>query len=249
MRKKELEIYLIDYLLKEINQSIDYSDVDHFNLLRGLLNKRAPLKVSDDFIKNQNEYLALLLEEKGIINYKDYPEIKKSIYLIQGDITTINSDCIVNAANSAMIGCFYPNHGCIDNAIHTFSGVQLRIECNELMNNSYEGTGLARITNAYNLPCKKIIHTVGPIVHGQLNDKHINELRNCYKNVLKEAVNNNMNSISICCISTGEFCFPNEKAAEIAIEEVNKFLERNTIDVIFNVFKDCDYEIYKNKLS
>ncbi len=249
MEKEKLEIYLIDYLLKEINQVIDYSDVDRFRLLRALLNKRSPKKVSDEFIEKQNRYLNLLLKEKGITNYKDYNEIKNNIYLIQTDITTINTDCIVNAANSALLGCFYPNHGCIDNAIHTFSGVQLRLECNELMNGSTEVTGSSKITNAYNLACKKVIHTVGPIVHTSLNENHINDLRNCYRSVLQIAVDNNMKSISICCISTGEFCFPNDIAAKIAVEEVNKFLESNTIDVVFNVFKDMDYEIYKRILS
>lgn len=249
MNKEQLEIYLIDYLLMELNEKVDYSNINKFKLLRGLLNKRAPKEVSDEFIVKQDQYLKMMLNEKGIVDYKSYKEIKNNIYLIQTDITTINSDCIVNAANSALLGCFYPNHGCIDNAIHTFSGVQLRLECSSIMNNKHEPTGLAKITDAYNLPCKKIIHTVGPIVHSELNENHINELRNCYKNILKLAVENDMKSISICCISTGEFCFPNDKAAIIAVEEVNKFLESNTIDVIFNVFKDIDYEIYKRILS
>lgn len=249
MRKSELENFLIDYLLTEINQNVDYSNTDKFKLFRGLVNRRSPIIPSIEFLERQDEYLQLLLKEKGVINYKSYNQIKRNIYLIQTDITRINTDCIVNAANSALLGCFYPNHGCIDNAIHTFSGVQLRIECNDLMKGSVEGTGLSRMTDAYNLPCKKVIHTVGPIVINNLTNELINDLRNCYRNVLKLAVDNGMKSISICCISTGEFCFPNEKAAEIAIEESMKFLESNTIDIIFNVFKDDDYEIYKNKLN
>lgn len=249
MRKLELEEFLINYLLKEINQNIDYSNVDKFKLFRGLVNRRSPSVPSVEFLDKQDEYLKLILQEKGVIDYKSYKQIKNNIYLIQADITRINTDCIVNAANSALLGCFYPNHGCIDNAIHTFSGVQLRIECNDIMNGSVEGTGLARMTDAYNLPCKKVIHTVGPIVSNYLTNELVNDLRNCYRNVLELAVSKGMKSISICCISTGEFCFPNEKAAEIAIEESMKFLESNTIDIIFNVFKDEDYEIYKNKLN
>lgn len=249
MDKNELEIYLIEYLLKELNQTCDYTKVDKFKLLRGLLNRRGPHNVDDEFIINQDKYLNILLEERKIINYKDYSPIDNNIYLIKGDITLLNTDCIVNAANCALLGCFIPNHGCIDNSIHTFSGVQLRLECNELMKGSYEGTGYAKITDSYNLPCKKVIHTVGPIVQTKLTPELINDLRNCYKNILKCAVDNNMKSISICCISTGEFCFPNDKAAMIAIEEVKIFLESNTIDVVFNVFKEIDYEIYKNKLS
>ncbi|MFI3252195.1 MAG: protein-ADP-ribose hydrolase [bacterium] len=249
--KEELEVYLIEYLLDELNQSVDLSGIDKFRLFRGLVNKRSPKEVSKEFIIKQDEYLQLLLKERGIIDYSSHTKMKDNVYLIQGDITSINTDCIVNAANSALLGCFYPNHGCIDNAIHTFSGVQLRLECNELMQQQgfNEKTGYAKITNAYNLPCKKVIHTVGPIVYSNLTEDLKNDLRNCYKNVLKLAVENGMKSISICCISTGEFCFPNEEAAKIAVEEVEYFLESNTIDVVFNVFKDVDYEIYRRILK
>lgn len=247
MNKLELEDYLIKYLLDELNIDVNFSSVDKTQFLRGLLNKRDAKEASNEFIEKQDAYLKLLLEEKGIIDYKSFTKIN-NIYLIQSDITRINTDCIVNAANSAMLGCFYPNHHCIDNAIHTFSGVQLRLECNKLMNGKHQDTSIPLMTDSYNLPCNKIIHVVGPIVYSTLTDLHISQLRDCYRNILKLAKENNMESIAICCISTGEFSFPNDIAANIAISEVNKFLESNTMDIIFNVFKDVDYELYEKIL-
>ncbi len=250
MNKKEMEKYLIDYLLKEQNINIDYEQVDSFYLLRALFNKREASNISDEFSSVLDKYLSLLLHEKGISTYKDY-YIKDNIFLFQGDITTINTYCIVNAANKYLMGCFIPNHGCIDNAIHTFSGVQLRCDCNEIMakQKHLEKNGNAKITEAYNLASKKVIHTVGPIVYNNVTKENINDLRNCYRSVLKLAVESNMQSIALCCISTGEFCFPNDLACLIAIEEVENFLKDNTIDVVFNVFKDIDYELYRKNIK
>ncbi len=175
--------------------------------------------------------------------YKKF-HVKDNIYLVQGDITLINADVIVNAANKYLLGCFIPNHKCIDNAIHTFAGVQLRNLCNNIMRGDTEGTGLARITESFNLPCKKIIHTVGPIV-SKLNQQDKEDLRSCYKNCIELAIENKMKSIALCCISTGEFCFPNYDAAIIALDVIKNY---KNIDIVINVFKDVDYEIYKKLL-
>ena len=222
-------------------------------LLRGLLNVRPPMPVSEDFIAVQDEYLKTELERKGITDYKTLSSVSDGIYLWQGDITTLKCDAIVNAANSKMLGCFCPNHKCIDNAIHTFSGVQLRLACDELMKEQGfdEPTGKAKITPAFNLPCKNIIHTVGPIVGIRLTKKDCELLRSCYRSCLEIAEENKLHSIAFCCISTGEFHFPNRAAAEIAIDTVREYKQNNqsNIEVIFNVFKDEDYEIYRELLE
>lgn len=250
MKKHEMENFLINYLLQEINASFDFNDVDKFKLFRGLVNKREPKNISKEFIEVQDKYLTLLLKEKGITDYKKYV-VEENIFLVKADITTINTDCIVNAANNYLLGCFIPNHGCIDNAIHTYSGVQLRLDCNEIMakQKHLEETGVAKITNSYNLPCKKVIHTVGPIVHDKLTDDLRNDLKRSYENVLKIAVENKMKSIALCCISTGEFRFPKYDAAVIAIETSKEFLKNNNIDIVFNVFGEEDYEIYRRLLK
>lgn len=172
--------------------------------------------------------------------------------VVAGDITTIRCDAIVNAANSQMLGCFCPNHGCIDNAIHTYAGIQLRQECDRLMRaqGHEEATGAAKITPAFNLPCKYVIHTVGPVVIGKLTRNDNEMLESCYRSCLRIADENNLKSIAFCCISTGEFHFPNDKAAKLAISTVKNYKEEadSKIEVIFNVFKDEDYEIYRKFL-
>ncbi len=255
---------LIDYLLEEYPKNkrpeIPVDNTERFKLFRSLVNVRTPKPVSEEFLKVQDELLRDITTEKGIVDYKDLTPVKPHIYLWQGDITTLKCGAIVNAANSQMLGCFCPCHGCIDNAIHTFSGVQLRLECAEIMRalsasrktlQGYEEpVGKAKITAAYNLPCDKIIHTVGPYVGGKLTDEHCEQLSSCYKECLKTAVQNGISSIAFCCISTGEFHFPNEKAAEIAVKTVSDFLKINPeIEVIFNVFKDNDYAVYKRLLG
>ena len=173
--------------------------------------------------------------------------------IVQGDITTLEVDAIVNAANSALLGCFVPLHACIDNAIHSAAGLQLRDACNKIMQQQghSEPTGKAKLTPAYNLPSKFVIHTVGPIIShsGNPTDKEENLLADCYENCLKISVENNLQSIAFCCISTGEFHFPNCRAAEIAVEVVRKFLAENNLVVVFNVFKDLDLKIYRELLE
>ncbi len=257
MTQAERRIYLIKYLLNEQKQyshmEIPSEANEQKRLLRGLLNIRPPMPVSEDFIAVQDEYLREELERRGITDYKTLSPAADGIYLWQGDITTLKCDAIVNAANSKMLGCFCPNHRCIDNCIHTFSGVQLRLACDELMKNQGfdEPTGRAKITPAFNLPCKNVIHTVGPIVSGRLTEKDCELLRSCYRSCLEIAEENKLKSIAFCCISTGEFHFPNRAAAEIAVDTVKQYKQKNQsgIEVIFNVFKDEDHEIYRELLE
>lgn len=256
MQKERIE-YLIKYLLEEREEykkiEIPNSIDDKKTLLRSLMNVRPPISAGKEFIKIQDEYLAEELIKKGIVDVKDLEEIQPSICLWQGDITTLKADAIVNAANSKMLGCFVPCHGCIDNAIHSAAGIQLRLECAKLMEKQGmdEPTGEAKITEAYNLPCRYVIHTVGPIVYDRLKDKHRSQLESCYRSCLELAESKGLKNIVFCCISTGEFKFPNDEAAEIAVRTVKEFLKSNVNieKVIFNVFKDKDLEIYRKLLG
>ena len=224
-------------------------------LLRALMNIRPPQKLKSSFIEVQDELLKAEAKEKGIVKLETIPEIAKNIRLWQGDITRLKVDAIVNAANSALLGCFIPCHGCIDNAIHSAAGLQLRDACAKIMEKQQyeEPTGQAKITPAFNLPCKYVIHTVGPIIDldRQPTLEEENQLASCYMSCLKIAEENNLQSIAFCCISTGEFHFPNQLAAEIAIDTVNEFLFYNTkkISIVFNTFKEKDTEIYKKLLT
>lgn len=257
MTQPERRLFLIQELLKEQPQyskiEIPSGEQEQKYLLRSLFNIRMPLPVNDEFLDVQNAYLQEEIRRKGITKLTELQPIRKGLYLWQGDITTLECGAIVNAANSQMLGCFCPNHGCIDNAIHTFSGIQLRLACSDLMKRQghEEETGTAKITPAYNLPCQCVIHTVGPIVHGRLTKKDEEMLVSCYRSCLELAEQNELKSIAFCCISTGEFHFPNDKAAEIAIQTVKDFKaqEHSAIGVIFNVFKDIDCKIYRKLLG
>ena len=257
MTQSERRLYLITELKKENPQyaelPVPSDTAEQKLLLRALFNVRMPKAASDEFLKIQDEYLREETRLKSVTDISALSLIQPDIYLWQGDITTLRCDAIVNAANNQMLGCFCPNHGCIDNAIHTFAGVQLRLACAELMKaqGHEETTGQAKITPAYNLPCRFVINTVGPIVYGGLTDKDCELLRSCYRYCLNIADENNLKSIAFCCISTGEFHFPNEKAAEIAIDTVKKYKAetQSEIKVIFNVFKDTDYKIYRELLG
>ena len=246
---------LIDYLLSERNDlgsiAIPEAEQDKFRLYRSLVNIRPAWAADESFLKAEDEYLAELTESKGIINIADLSPIEDGIYLWQGDITTLKCGAIVNAANSGMTGCWQPCHSCIDNCIHTFAGVRLRYECDRIMQKQghEEPTGKAKITKAYNLPCDYVIHTVGPIVQGQLTDEHRRLLESSYQSCLELAVQNGIESIAFCCISTGVFGFPQREAAEIAARTVRDFRKTHAIKVIFNVFKEDDYEIYKELLG
>lgn len=256
MTQNERLNWLIKYLLSEnpryskVEIPIDINE--RFNLYRSLVNVRMPEPVSDEYLSVEDEYLSEEISKKGITHLSELAEVDDDIYLWQGDITTIDIDAIVNAANSQLLGCFCPCHACIDNCIHTFSGVRLRLKCDEIMQlqEVKEPTGKAKITSAYNLPSKYVIHTVGPIINGILTKSDEELLASCYTECLKTAEKNNLKSIAFCCISTGEFHFPNDRAAEIAIEAVKSYKERTNskIKVIFNVFKDKDYKIYRQLL-
>ena len=211
------------------------------------------MPVNDKFLKTQDDLLRSLIAEKGINNINNLQPLKDNIYLWRGDIVTLKVDAIVNAANSGMLGCFVPCHTCIDNAIHTYAGVQLRLECAEIMEKQGhpEPTGNAKITGAYNLPCKHILHTVGPIISNTVNDEDRQLLTNCYLSCLMLAEKSGIKSIAFCCISTGEFHFPNEEAAKIALQTVSDFFRTVNRDmkIVFNVFKEKDEEIYKRLLG
>ena len=220
------------------------------DLFRALRNVRWPKPISEEFLRLQDEELQEQLNEKGIVELPDVP-----MQIWQGDITRLKVDAIVNAANSQMLGCFHPLHKCIDNAIHSAAGVQLREECHKLMlqQGHEEPTGQAKITKAYNLPCKYVIHTVGPIIpNGIPTDFQKEQLASCYRNIMACADENGLESVAFCCISTGEFRFPNELAAEIAVKTVSDYLSThpNTSlkHIVFNVFKDVDKEIYQQLL-
>ena len=257
MTQSERRLFLINKLLREQPQYRDVpvpkSETEQKRLLRSLMNIRRPKPIGEDFLAVQDEYLQAEIMEKGITDLSDLTPISGHIYLWQGDITTLRCDAIVNAANSEMLGCFCPCHGCIDNAIHTFSGIQLRLECAEIMQKQgcSEPVGKAKLTKAYNLPCKYVLHTVGPYIGGEVARDDEEQLASCYRSCLALAEENGIESVAFCCISTGEFHFPNRKAAEIAVRTVKAFKEdtHSRIKVIFNVFKDTDYEIYRELLG
>ncbi|HIZ77026.1 MAG TPA: protein-ADP-ribose hydrolase [Firmicutes bacterium] len=257
MTQKERRLFLIQSLLLEQQHDRDIEipkeDEAQKNLLRSLFNIRMPNPVSKEFLAIQDAYLQEEIRRKGITEFADLQPIQNNIYLWQGDITTLRCDAIVNAANSQMLGCFVPCHSCIDNCIHTYAGVQLRSVCAERMRKQghEEKIGTAKLTPAYNLPCQYVLHTVGPVIYGRVTNKDKELLASCYRSCLELAEQNGITSIAFCCISTGEFHFPNNKAAEIAVQTVKHFKEQTSskIEVIFNVFKDTDYKIYRDLLA
>ena len=258
----------LEYLLNEFKADSDnYKNLDTSGdgeakrrILRSLMNIRLPRPMPDKVLRIQDEYLRLRAKEKGIVHVSDIPEVKAGISIWQGDITRLEADAIVNAANSHMLGCFVPMHTCIDNAIHSFAGIELREECNRKMEElmkihgrQYEQpTAVPMLTDAYNLPAKKVIHIVGPIVDFRLDDKLEKNLADCYRNTLDMCLENNLKTVVFCCISTGVFRFPNKRAAQIAVSTVNRWKSQHSgaMDrIIFNVFKDEDLRIYKEVIS
>ena len=268
MTREQKVSTLIQYLKQEnqgyasIPDPID--EGEQRRLLRSLMNVRYPGHASAEYEKLQDELLQEEAEEKGIVTCNDIPviereypcsEIKNSdrISLWRGDITRLDVDAIVNAANSQLLGCFVPCHGCIDNAIHSAAGIQLRNECAEIMaeQGHEEPIGKAKITSAYNLPSKYIIHTVGPMIFNKVMKKDCDALENCYRSCLSLADEYDVNSIAFCCISTGEFKFPNNIAAELAVRSVKRYKQEtgSRIKVIFNVFRENDNQIYRKLLE
>lgn len=255
MNHREKRLYLIKALIDENPEyeeiQIPENPAQQQLLLRALMNVRPAKKISGDFQRIQDAYLKEDALAKGVVVDDEFPV---GISIWQGDITRLGTDVIVNAANSGMTGCYVPNHACIDNAIHTFAGIELRNQCAEIMEKQGhpEGTGLAKITPAYNLPSHYVIHTVGPIVEGmQPTDLEMQQVRSSYRNALELAADKQLTSIAFPCISTGLFHFPNFLAGQIAVDEVKKFLQEKTSikKVIFNVFKDQDKAIYQKLLG
>ncbi|MBP2079154.1 protein-ADP-ribose hydrolase [Oceanobacillus polygoni] len=253
--------YLIDYLwsenpnaLEQMVQSKAGSVEEKIALFRGLCNIRQPEPISEQFVKVQDAFLTQWNNERHLTSLHDLEAVQQQLYLWQGDITSLAVDAIVNAANSEFLGCMQANHHCIDNIIHTRAGVKLRLDCDELIKaqGRKEPVGKAKITKAYNLPSEYIIHTVGPFID-QRGTSPLREqlLASSYKSCLALADQYQLDSLAFCCISTGEFNFPNQRAAEIAIQTVKEYM-RNTdskLQVIFNVFKDEDLQIYQSLLA
>ena len=264
MSKKITQEQRLDYLVEEFKaDSGEYKDLKipadqegKRRILRSLMNIRMPKRLPDEVLEVQDEYLSGRAEEKGIVQLSDIPVMRDGLSIWQGDITRLAVDAIVNAANSQMLGCFVPMHTCIDNCIHTFAGVQLRAECNRQMNQlrirygkDYEQpTAAPMLTDAYNLPAKKVIHIVGPIVQHNLTQELEKDLADCYRNTLDMCMENGLKNVAFCCISTGVFHFPNKRAAEIAVRTVTTWLSEHDGQmerVIFNVFKDEDRKYYE----
>ncbi|MCR5826042.1 MAG: protein-ADP-ribose hydrolase [Oscillospiraceae bacterium] len=256
MNQAEKRLFLIQSLMDELPHdrglAIPADEAEQKRLLRSLMNVRAPGKIGAEFLAVQDAYLQAATADKGVTDLASLTPVQPDIYLWRGDITTLRCGAIVNAANSGMTGCYRPCHNCIDNCIHTYAGVQLRLACAELMRaqGSAEPTGQAKITSAYNLPCDYVLHTVGPIVEGRLTRRHEKQLASCYRSCLTLAEENRVESIAFCCISTGVFMFPNKRAAELAVRTVKEYKQQthSKIKVIFNVFQEIDYKIYSNLL-
>ena len=268
MHEKMTQNERLDYLVKEFKaDSAEYKALrtpqdteGKRRILRSLMNVRMPRKMEEAVLAVQDAYLKERIRENGIVEPAGIPVIRDRISVWQGDITRLAADAIVNAANSRMLGCFVPMHTCIDNCIHTFAGVQLRAECDRKMNalrirygKDYEQpTAVPLLTEAYNLPAKKVIHIVGPIIEGALTEELEEQLAACYRNTLNTCMENGLRTVAFCCISTGVFHFPNRRAAQIAVKTVTDWLSEHDGEmerVIFNVFKDEDREYYEELLQ
>lgn len=240
---------------KKQAQLFSYEETAQRRLLRSLMNVRPPMPLNPELVATQDELLSAEREKKGVVDGDTLPVTAAytRIAIWQGDITQLKVDAIVDADNSTLLGCFCPCHGCIDNAIHSAAGLQLRDECNSIMQaqGCPEPNGKAKMTGGYNLPARYVLHTVGPIVQGRVTQQDRAELASCYRSCLKLAAERGLSSVAFCCISTGEFHFPNQEAAEIAVKTVIEFLQHDTTiqKVIFNVFKDIDAQIYRNLLG
>ena len=261
MTKLEKLLYINEMLLNDMPEYKEQAEefpenyVEQRRLLRSLMNVRHPMPLHQEFLQIQDEFLREEVEEKGVVSPANLmpTQANNNVYLWKGDITTLQVDAIVNAANAALLGCFIPCHRCIDNAIHSVAGLQLRQECNAIMNKQghEEETGKAKLTQGYNLPSRYVIHTVGPIIYNELTKEACELLASCYRECLEIALEHKLQTIAFCCISTGEFRFPNQQAAEIAVKTVTDFMNKteSEIEVIFNVFKQEDYQIYRELLG
>ena len=229
-------------------------------LLRALMNIRPPRALDADLLSVQDTYLTTEIDRRGIVDAASIPSLEPSdpvrarMHLWRGDITRLAADAIMNAANSQMLGCFVPGHHCIDNAIHTYAGMQLRLACAELMDEQGhdEPTGRVKVTPGFNLPCRYVLHTVGPIVPNRSPlPRHASQLRSCYRSCLEAATNLGCETLAVCCLSTGIFGYPPHEAARIALEEVTQHLADtdSALHVIFDVFSEADERIYRELAS
>ena len=259
MTHDEQRRWLIQELLAENSQfqntALPADAQRQRELLRALMNVRPPMPIDGAFLAVQDEYLSAERDMAGVVDACALPALRadERLVLWQGDITTLKADAIVNAANSALLGCFQPLHSCIDNIIHSKSGIQLRLCCDGLMNRQghAEPAGQAKITPGFNLPARYVLHTVGPIIHRRVTQRDRELLASCYRSCLGLAAENGLASVAFCCISTGVFHFPNREAAEIAVATVRECLNGQTSiqRVIFNVYKDTDAQIYRGILG
>lgn len=259
MTQEDRRVYLIKALRTQIPQygdlRIPADETQQKQLIRALMNVRPPIPATPEFLAVQDAYLKEEIEKKGVVDCRSLipSEAGSRIALWRGDITCLKADAIVNAANSALLGCFHPLHSCIDNVIHSFSGVQLRLKCSEIMQSQgyEEPVGTAKITPGYNLPCKYILHTVGPVISGPLLETDCEQLAGCYRSCLELSVRHGVQTMAFCCISTGVFHFPQEKAAEVAVDTVSRFLAHDSLltQVIFDVYTERDLLIYQSLLN
>ena len=255
MTQDERRRFLLEFLLRERGETMALpgDEAAQRRLLRALCNVREPIPAPADFLAVQDAYLQEETRRKGVTDAARIPEAEPGIRLWRGDITTLRCDAIVNAANSALLGCFVPCHGCIDNAIHTYAGVQLRLACAELMaaQGHPEPAGRAKITPAFNLPSRYVLHTVGPIVRNRPTARDEALLAACYRSCLALAAAHGARSVAFCCISTGEFHFPSARAAQIAVQTVREARKtlQHEMDVIFNVYQERDLRIYEGLLA
>ena len=257
MNQTEKRRWLIDALLSEQPRyrgvAVPEDARGQKDLLRSLMNVRMPAPLSAEYVEIEDAYLRGELAERGITRLEDLTPVDGSLYLWQGDITTISCDAIVNAANSQLLGCFRPLHNCVDNCIHSAAGLRLRNACSALMEaqGCEEPPGRAKITPAGSLPCRYVIHTVGPIVDGQLTDEHRALLASCYHSCLDLAAENGCESVAFCAISTGVFGFPKEPAAQIAVSTARAWLRDHdsSMKVIFTAFSDSSLAIYRKVLQ
>lgn len=261
MDQKERLIYLISYLMEENAQGqgievkplLPLDEKQLTTMFRGLINTRLPYPVSDEFLEVQDDFLQEWHSERGGNTLEDTLKVEPQIYLWQGDITSLEVDAIVNAANSEFLGCFIPNHRCIDNEIQTKGGYQIRLDVAAVRQEQgrKEPIGRAKITSGHNLPAKYIIHTVAPITMGKVSAVKSHMLAECYQSILKLADDQQLETLALCCIGTGQFGFPQKEAADIAVQTVKDYLQesQSELKIIFNVFEDKDLEIYKEKLK
>lgn len=250
MKKEEIVIKLLNLLENKLNISVKLGDYKYNRqVFRGICNQLPPMDLGRDFYTLQDELLTIEKSEKNIVDVNNLT-FNANIAHFTGDITTVKADAIVNAANDNYLGCFVPCHNCIDNVIMSASGFQMRNELSELKKQSDYDKQIVKVTGGYNLPCHYVFHVAGPIIYGEVSNKDILDLKNCYISCLDRAKTMELKNIVFCCISTGEYHFPNELACEIAIETVKNWLQKNNycLKVVFNTFKEIDKELYDERL-